>query len=87
MANLSINVPDDLQRRFEQAFGGANPGAVLARLMEEAIVKEEQVRQSDAAVRRVLARRQAAPAVSLPEILAIRDALREESDAGNAPGR
>ncbi|TAN50070.1 MAG: hypothetical protein EPN21_09810 [Methylococcaceae bacterium] len=86
MATMNFSVPADLKNRFNQVFANANKSAVITRLMEEAIERAERKQQSDAAVKRVLARRASAPALSTEEILLARDALRSAADAPCATG-
>lgn len=85
MATMNFSIPDDIKERFNQAFADANKSAIVAKLMEEAIEQAEHKRLSHAAVRRVLKRRQSAPAVSSEEILRLRDKLRAESNAAHTP--
>lgn len=85
MATMNFSIPDDIKERFNQAFADANKSAIVAKLMEEAIEQAERKRRSHAAVRRVLKRRQTAPAVSSEEILRLRDKLRAESNAAHTP--
>ncbi len=85
MATMNFSIPDDIKERFNQVFADANKSAIVAKLMEEAIEQAERKRRSHAAVRRVLKRRQTAPAVSSEEILRLRDKLRAESNAARTP--
>lgn len=85
MATMNFSIPDDIKERFNQAFADANKSAIVAKLMEDAIEQAERKRRSHAAVRRVLKRRQTAPAVSSEEILRLRDELRAASSAAHSP--
>ena len=84
MATMNFSIPDDIKERFNQAFADANKSAIVAKLMEDAIEQAERKRRSHAAVRRVLKRRQTAPAVSSEEILRLRDELRAASSAAHS---
>lgn len=84
MATMNFSIPDDIKERFNQAFADTNKSAIVAKLMEEAIEQAERKRRSLTAVRRVLKRRQTAPAVSSEEILRLRDELRAASNAAHA---
>lgn len=83
MATMNFSIPDDIKERFNQAFADTNKSAIVAKLMEEAIEQAERKRRSLTAVRRVLKRRQTAPAVSSEEILRLRDELRAASNVAH----
>lgn len=83
MATMNFSIPDDIKERFNRIFATANKSAIVARLMEQAIEQAERKRQSDAAIQRILKRRQTAPAASTDEILHLRDELRAESGAAH----
>lgn len=77
MATLNISLPEELKRRFFEAFADQNKSAVVARLIEEAIERAARERGSQRAVKRILARRAKAPALSPGEFRRVREGLRE----------
>ena len=81
MSTMNFSIPEDVKQRFNAAFANANKSAVVTQLLEEAIARAERKRQSDAAVERILARRQSAPHASTEDILQTRDEIRAESDS------
>lgn len=83
MATMNFSIPDDIKERFNEVFADGNKSAIVAKLMQEAIEQAERKHRSHAAVRRVLKRRQTAPAVSSEEILRLRDELRAASNAAH----
>lgn len=83
MATMNFSIPDDVKKRFNEAFAHANKSAIVTRLLEEAIERAERNQRSDAAVRRILEIRQANAPYTTEEILRIRDGLRAESDAAH----
>ena len=85
MATMNFSIPNDIKERFNETFAEVNKSAIVAKLMEDAIEQAERKRRSQAAVRRVLKRRQSAPAVSGNEIVRERDKLRAESAPAHSP--
>lgn len=81
MATMNFSIPDDIKESFNQAFANENKSAIVARLLRDAVVQQQQKQQSDAAFKRILQRRQSAPQVSTQEILRLRDEIRAESEA------
>ena len=81
MGTMNFSVPDDIKESFNQAFANENKSAVVARLLRDAVLQQQQKQQSDAAFKRILQRRQNAPQVSTQEILRLRDELRAEAEA------
>jgi len=79
MATMNFSIPDDIKASFNQAFANENKSAVVARLLRDAVIQQQQKQQSDAAFKRILQRRQSAPQVSTQEILRLRDEIRAES--------
>lgn len=80
MATMNFSIPDDIKASFNQAFAHENKSAVVARLLRDAVIQQQQKQQSDAAFKRILQRRQNAPQVSTQEILRLRDEIRAESE-------
>lgn len=64
MTSLNISLPEDLKRRFFDAFPNENKSALIARLIDEAIERAERERSSRDAAERILARRREAPALT-----------------------
>lgn len=83
MATMNFSVPDDVKERFNRTFASQNKSAIVTRLLEEAIERAERKQQSDAAIERILHRRQSAAPASTADILQVRDALRAESDSSD----
>ena len=50
MATVNFSVPDDVKRAFNEAFGGQNKSAVLARLMRQAVEEQRRALRRAAAV-------------------------------------
>jgi hypothetical protein len=44
MTTLTVRLPDTLNERFQRAFHSTEPGALVLRLLEEAIEREEALR-------------------------------------------
>ena len=63
MTTLNISLPQDLKRRFFDAFPNENKSALIARLIDEAIRRAERERAGRQAAERILARRAAAPSL------------------------
>lgn len=78
MSTLNISLPEDLKRRFAEAFAGQDKSAVVARLMEEAIERAERDRQSRRAVQRILNRRAKAPQLAPEDFARLRSELRRK---------
>lgn len=72
MATVNFSVPEDIKTRFNQTFSQTNKSAVIAELMVRAVDEAERKKASDAAVKRVLARRAKKPAVSGTAVRAAR---------------
>lgn len=83
MATMNFSIPDDIKESFNQTFAHQNKSAVVARLLQEAVAQAQRKQQSDAAFKRILARRQTAPNASTEEIVRTRDEIRAESDAAH----
>jgi hypothetical protein len=64
MATVNFSVPDDVKRDFNAAFAGANKSAVIAELMREAVERSRRKARSRAAIGRILARLDEAPATT-----------------------
>jgi hypothetical protein len=77
MATVNFSVPDDVKRAFNGAFAGRNKSAVIARLMEQAVLEEEQAQQRAAAIDRLLELRSESGPVSEERIRAVREELRQ----------
>jgi len=54
-------VPEEVRERFNRTFRDQNKSAIIARLMDEAVEREEQRRISRAASRRIRERHADAP--------------------------
>ena len=83
MATMNFSIPDDIRESFNQTFANQNKSAIVARLLQEAVAQARRKQQSDAAFKRILARRQKALHVSTEEILQMRDEIRAESNAAH----
>lgn len=69
MAIVLFSVSEDVKQAFNETLEGQDKNAVIEDLMQEAVRRR---RQSQAAVRDMLARRRGRPVVSEEEILAAR---------------
>lgn len=76
MATVNFSVPDDVKAAFNAAYQGQNKSAVITDLMREAIERAQRKQQSRAAIGRILARREYAPAISDEELRVAREAGR-----------
>lgn len=72
MATVNFSVPEEIKARFNQTFSQTNKSAVIAELMARAVDEAEQKKASDAAVKRILARRSKKPPVSSKLVRAAR---------------
>jgi len=61
VATVNFSVPDEVRERFNRTFRDQNKSAIIARLMDEAVAREEQRRISRAASRRIRKRHADAP--------------------------
>lgn len=50
MATVNFSVPDEVKREFNEAFGGQNKSAVLARLMRQAVEERRRAQRRAAAI-------------------------------------
>ncbi|MEX2500364.1 MAG: hypothetical protein WD397_15965 [Wenzhouxiangellaceae bacterium] len=65
MSTVNYSVPDTVKREFNKTFKGRNKSAIITELMTEAVEREKRRLRHEAAVSRILKRRdQAAPVVS-----------------------
>lgn len=55
MAIVNFSVPDDIKDRFNQTFSKTNKSAVVARLMQEAIEREQRKAARNLAIERIKA--------------------------------
>lgn len=83
MATMNFSIPDNVKEIFNQTFANENKSAIVTRLLQEAVAQARRKAQSDAAFKRILARRQTAPHVSTEDILQTRDEIRAESDSAH----
>ena len=72
MATMNFSVPEDVKQAFNEAFQGQNKSAVLTQMLRRAIAQAQEQRQREAAARRILGRRAAAPARSAVQLSAAR---------------
>jgi metal-responsive CopG/Arc/MetJ family transcriptional regulator len=62
MATVNFSVPEDVKRRFNRAFAGANKSAVVAQLMQQAVDERRRQEQRRRAIEGLLrARRRMKP--------------------------
>lgn len=76
MGTVNFSIPDDIKNRFNAVFEGCNKSAIVAELMEDAIARAEARQRSQKAIGRILARREAAPAVAADAVRSAREAGR-----------
>jgi len=76
MATVNFSVSEDIKTRFNQTFDGCNKSAIVAELMEEAIERAARQQRSQAAVTRLLKRREHAPEIDTTTLQALREADR-----------
>lgn len=76
MATVNYSVPDEVKQAFNEVFAGRNKSAIIAGLMARAVQEQDQIRERNAAIDRLLARRDARPTVTSEQIQAVRDELR-----------
>lgn len=77
---MNFSIPQDVKDYFDRTFAHNFKSALVARLVQEAIVQAERKARSDAAFMQILVVRQQAAKTSTETILQTRDALRAESD-------
>ena len=68
MATVNFSVPEDVKNVFNHVFEGRNKSAIIAELMAEAVIREEQRLQSNQAIDRILKRHKSAPKVSASQV-------------------
>lgn len=68
MATVNFSVPDEIKNRFDKTFQGRNKSAVLARLMDEAVAREEDRKRRGKAVDALLALRASARPATASEV-------------------
>lgn len=68
MATVNFSVPEHVKNVFNHVFEGRNKSAIIADLMAEAVVREEQRLQSNQAIDRILRRHKGAPKVSASQV-------------------
>ncbi len=76
MATVNFSVPDSVKEVFNATFADRNKSAIIAELMLEAVEREKLKIHRAEAIDRLLARRDAKPAVTEEEIRAARVAGR-----------
>lgn len=64
MATVNFSVPDEVKNVFNHVFQGRNKSAIIADLMAEAVMREEQRLRSNQAIDRILRRQKTAPSIS-----------------------
>jgi hypothetical protein len=77
MATVNLSVPEEVKRRFNEAFAGRNKSAVIADLMERAVEEEQRRQLRREAGERLLQRRRERTLVPADRVDRVRDALRE----------
>jgi hypothetical protein len=77
MATANLSVPEEVKRRFNEAFAGRNKSAVIADLMERAVEEEQRRQLRREAGERLLQRRRERTLVPADRVDRVRDALRE----------
>lgn len=76
MSTVNFSVPEDVKQVFNETFAGQNKSAIIADLMLEAVEREHARQRSQTAYRRILERRQHAPAITEEEFRAVRESGR-----------
>jgi len=64
MSTVNFSVPDEVKEEFNAVFSGQNKSAIIAELMREAVERARRKERSRAAISRIVARRERAPAVT-----------------------
>lgn len=73
MSTMNFSVPEDVKQAFNTAFEGQNKSAVLTQLMRDAVAQVEERRRREAAMQRILARREQSPVFTAEQIEAARE--------------
>lgn len=73
MSTVNFSVPEDVKAAFNATFEGQNKSAVIAQLMLEAVERERQKADSQAAYLRILERRKHAPSITEAQFRAARE--------------
>jgi hypothetical protein len=68
VATVNFSVPEAVRERFNRTFRNQNKSAIIAKLMDEAVEREERRRISREASRRIRDRHAKAPARSTEEL-------------------
>lgn len=76
MSTVNFSVPDEVKQSFNQTFKGRNKSAIIADLMQKAVERDLLRQKSEAAARRILRRRKAAPATTEARVRTAREAGR-----------
>lgn len=77
MAAVRFTVPDDVKATFDRTFHDRDKNAIIADLMREAVERASKERKAQAAITRILQRREHAPEISEEEFRIAREAGRE----------
>jgi len=76
MATVNFSVPDEVKNVFNHVFQGRNKSAIIADLMAEAVIREEQRLRSNQAIDRILRRQKTAPRISASQVSRARQGVR-----------
>ena len=76
MSSVNFSVPEEVKLSFNDTFKGRNKCAIIAGLMLEAVARELRRRKNESAAKRLLRRRERAPAIAEARSRAAREAGR-----------
>lgn len=64
MSTVHFRVPEEIRNTFNEVFKGQNKSAIIAGLMQEAVLREQRRSKNPETCRRILERRQTAPRIT-----------------------
>jgi hypothetical protein len=76
MATVEFNIPDEVQKAFQEVFAGEDQDAVITRLMKQAIKQRQRVQRRAAAIESLLELRRQQTPVSDVDVARARQAGR-----------
>lgn len=73
MSTVNFSVPEQVKQVFNDVFMGQNKSAIIARLMQEAVEREQRKKQGQEAYRSILERRKKAHVITEEQLRTARE--------------
>ena len=64
VSTVNYSVPEEIKKTFNAVFKGQNKSAIIAGLMQEAVLREQRRSKNQETYRRILERRQTTPRIT-----------------------